>query len=88
MCYLSLFHMHWLFSLPVSIDYNEHPSLSRLVWEIQNILDSFLMALSPGSGFSLSWGKGLSTHSWNTHFAHVYILTVADAQILNNLVGI
>lgn len=88
MCYLSLFHMHWLFLLPVSVDYNEHPTLSSLVWQIQNIIDSFLMAPSPGSGFCLSRGKGLSTHSWNTHFTHVYMLTVADAQIMNNFVDI
>ena len=76
------------FLLPVSVDYNEHPTLSSLVWQIQNIIDSFLMASSPGSGFCLSWGKGLSTHSWSTHFTHVYILTVTDTQIMNNFVDI
>ena len=72
----------------MSVDYTEHPSLSSLVWQIQNITDPFLMAPSPGSGFRLSQGKGLSTHSWNTHFTHVYRLTVADTQIMNNLMDI
>lgn len=76
------------FFCTVSVNYNEQPSLSSLVWQIQNILRPLHMAPSPGSDFCLSWDKGVSTHCWNTHFTCVYMLTVADAQITNHLVAI